>query len=217
VKKLCFPHTKTDYEGGESVKKLGIAFVVMLLVAGIFTCQDCAKAESEASKEELIEINTRKAKYAKSAADIFMSTIDDVMYDELVRSVISESDEQLLAKMLWGEDRQNPMYMRAAVIWCVFNRLDAWNVSVEQSINKTQFSGYSPYNPVEQWAIDLIRDVAVRYALEKNGFDDVGRTLPKRFLFFEYIPPRPENIFKVKKNIGDPTNETWDWSLPSPY
>ena len=193
-------------------KTMSLILALFMLCMPIF-----GLAEAEDSSNENIEINERKARYAVSAADIFMRSIDEIMYDELVRSVISEEDEVLLAKMLWGEDRQNPMYMRAAVIWCVFNRVDAWNQRIEQIINHTQFTGYSPYNPVKDWAVKLVRDVALRYALEKNGFTDVGRTLPKRFLYFEFIPPRPENIFKVRKNISDPANETWDWSLPSPY
>ena len=102
--------------------------------------------------------NTASAiRRSRSEADIFMDSLTDVMREELVRSVLSENDELILARMLWGEDRENPMFMRAAIIWCVFNRMDQSRLPIEQLINQTQFPGYREENPVKDWAIDLIR------------------------------------------------------------
>ena len=157
------------------------------------------------------------ARYSRSEADIFMESLTDVMREELVRSVLSENDELILARMLWGEDRENPMYMRAAIIWCVFNRMDQSRLPIEQLINKTQFPGYREENPVKDWAIELIRDVAVRYVLEQNGFTDVGRVLPKEYLYYEQPPEKRYHIFKTKLKLSDKSNKIWDWSLPSPY
>ena len=160
---------------------------------------------------------TSAARYSRSEADIFMESLTDVMREELVRSVLSENDELILARMLWGEDRENPMYMRAAIIWCVFNRMDQSRLPIEQLINKTQFPGYREENPVKDWAIELIRDVAVRYVLEQNGFTDVGRVLPKEYLYYEQPPGKRYHIFKTKLKLSDKSNKIWDWSLPSPY
>ena len=162
--------------------------------------------------------NTASAiRRSRSEADIFMDSLTDVMREELVRSVLSENDELILARMLWGEDRENPMFMRAAIIWCVFNRMDQSRLPIEQLINQTQFPGYREENPVKNWAIDLIRDVAVRYVLEQNGFTDVGRVLPKEYLYYEQPPGKRYHIFKTRLKLSDKNNKIWDWSLPSPY
>ena len=152
-----------------------------------------------------------------SAADLLIQSIDYVMREELVRSVLSEDDEILIAKMLWGEDRENPLYQRAAIVWVVFNRMDAWGYRIDQIVTTNQFAGYHTGNPVKQWAIDLVRDVAMRYVLELNGFTDTGRVLPREYLFFENIPPRRGHVFKTKEKLSDKTNKTWNWALPSPY
>ncbi len=154
---------------------------------------------------------------SRSEADIFMDSLTDVMKEELVRSVLSENDEIILARMLWGEDRENPMFMRAAVIWCVFNRMDQSKLPIEQLINKIQFPGYREENPVKDWAVDLIRDVTIRYVLEQNGFTDVGRVLPKEYLYYEQPQGKRYHIFKTKLKVGDKENKIWDWALPSPY
>lgn len=158
-----------------------------------------------------------KVEYRTSEADIFMRTLDEVMKDELVRAVLTENDEILLAKMLFGEDRANPTYMRAAVIWCVYNRMDAGHESISSIVNHEIFPGYFPSNPVEQWAIDIVRDVTIRYVLEQNGFTDVGRVLPKEYLWYEQLEGYGYHTFKTTLSINDPACVRWDWSLPSPY
>lgn len=163
------------------------------------------------------DIYESKIMYSKSSADYFMSSLDDVMREELVRSVLSEKDEVLLAKMLWGEDRQHKLYMRAAIIWCVFNRLDLTRIPIDQIVTHDQFPGYLEGNPVKEWAVNLIWDVAIRYVLEQNGFTDVGRVLPKEFIYYEQPIGKTYHVFKTKLKLNDPTNTLWDWSLPSPY
>ena len=166
---------------------------------------------------EMQEISEKKIKYSPSEADIFMMTLDDAMKEELVREVLTESDEILLAKMLYGEDRENPTYMRAAIIWCVYNRLDANKKPISEDVTHEIFPGYMSGNPVKQWAIDIVRDVTIRYVLEQNGFTDVGRVLPKEYRWYEQLEGHRDHVFKTTIKISDPECKRWDWSLPSPY
>lgn len=166
---------------------------------------------------ELQEISEKKIKYSPSEADIFMMTLDDAMKEALVREVLTESDEILLAKMLYGEDRENPTYMRAAIIWCVYNRLDANKKPISEDVTHEIFPGYMSGNPVQQWAIDIVRDVTIRYVLEQNGFTDVGRVLPKEYRWYEQLEGHRDHVFKTTIKISDPECKRWDWSLPSPY
>lgn len=172
---------------------------------------------ADGAENEAVKVQERKVQYAISSTDLFMNTLDDVMKEELVRSVISEADEERIAKMLYGEDRRNPTYMRAAVVWCVYNRMDASNRPISEDIVHDIFHGYRDGNPVEPWAVSIVRDVTIRYVLEKNGFKNVGRVLPKEYMWFEELEGETVNTFKTTIRISDPECKRWDWSLPSPY
>ena len=195
---------------------IAIIMIVMILLLQAFSCAETGLLtfDSPTERETVYE---RKIAHKKTDADVFMASLDDVMKEELVRSVISENDEIKMAKMLWGEDRANPMYMRAAIIWCVYNRMDTGHESIDNIINDTSFPGYRESHPVKDWAVSLIRDVTIRYVLELNGFTDVGRVLPKEYLFYEQPEGKYYHIFKTKLKYNDPSNKIWDWSLPSPY
>ena len=195
--------------------KRTMCFVFALIFLFAFACHASIAENEEAIERE--EEYIRKIQYKRSEADIFMDSLDDVMKEELVRSVLSENDEILLAKMLYGEDRENPMYMRAAIIWCVFNRMEASNKSISDMITPAIFPGYMEGNPVKDWAINIIRDVTIRYVLEMNGFENVGRVLPKEYLWYEQFEGHRDHAFKTTLKVSDPNCILWDWSLPSPY
>ena len=210
-------------KGGECMKQKSIVALLSILLI-LFACINAYSENSnslitftEIENNERENIYYRKIAHKKSEADTFIESLDEIMKEELVRSVISENDEQIMAKMLWGEDRINPTYMRAAIIWCVYNRMDAGHETIENIINQTSFPGYRESHPVKEWAIDLIRDVTIRYVLELNGFKDVGRVLPKEYLYYEQPEGKIYHIFKTKLRYSDPDNKIWDWSLPSPY
>lgn len=119
---------------------------------------------------------------------------------------------ELIAKTLYGEYRGTDKLQQAAVVWCILNRCDAWGMSVEAVITApNQFHGYSPNNPVEPYLYDMAVDVLTRWEREKLGEDDVGRVLPKDYLWFGgngYT-----NTFRNAYSGGD----RWDWSYPDPY
>lgn len=134
----------------------------------------------------------------------------------LIRSVISLEEEIIMAKCLYGEDRYDHSLImnKAGVLWCILNRLDSgeWGDSVEEVVTAPhQFSGYKKGNPAPDWAIDLVRDVVLRYKLEKLGHKDVGRVLPEGWLYFACN--KGANRFRKTYKSRD----YWDWSFPDPY
>ena len=167
---------------------------------------------------QIESLSSKKLQQQISPVDIMMSSMDDAAKEQLVRSILTQSDEDLIAKMLWTEDRMNSYAERAAVVWCVFNRLDAWGGSIQSIVTPDQFPGlvYAQKTTAE-WATWLVRDVTIRYALELAGYEDVGRTLPKRFLYYEEPVGWTHHVFKTKLKITDPDCIWWDWSMPSPY
>lgn len=135
--------------------------------------------------------------------------------DDMVRSVISEADEIRLAQMLYGEDRNcgdaEDTMKQAAVIWCAFNRCDAWEQTVSETITHSQFHGWHREQRHPEWAHEIVRDVAYRYALEKCGMENVGRVLPPEYLFFS-AGGRHE-----KFRTGYRTSDYWGWEWENPY
>ena len=122
---------------------------------------------------------------------------------------------EMLAKTIWAEARGVPSTARqAAVAWCALNRLDAggYGDTLTEVLSKPYQFAYDPDSPVTDEFLTLADDVLCRWYLEKTGAQDVGRTLPEDYLFFE--GDGLENHFRKEY---EKTDDTWDWSLPDPY
>lgn len=122
---------------------------------------------------------------------------------------------EMLAKTIWAEARGVPSTARqAAVAWCALNRLDAgtFGDTLAEVLSKPYQFAYDPASPVTDEFLALADDVLYRWYLERNGVEDVGRTLPEDYLFFE--GDGLENHFRKEY---EKTGDTWDWSLPDPY
>lgn len=119
-----------------------------------------------------------------------------------------------LARTVWGEARGCTTTEQAAVVWCVLNRADRpeWpDDPLEVVQQPNQFSGYDAENPVWPETLALVEDVLDRWELEKTAVGDVGRVLPKEYVFFE--GDGRHNYFRTEYKGGT----IWDWSLNSPY
>lgn len=122
---------------------------------------------------------------------------------------------EMLAKTIWAEARGVPSTARqAAVAWCALNRLDVgtFGDTLAEVLSKPYQFAYDPASPVTDEFLALADDVLHRWYLEQNGVEDVGRTLPEDYLFFE--GDGLENHFSKEY---EKTGDTWDWSLPDPY
>lgn len=126
-----------------------------------------------------------------------------------------EADVEMLARLIWGEARGVASDTeKAAVVWCVLNRVDAerWPDTVAEVITQPhQFSGYSEKHPATDEFKEIAADVLTRYRAEKDGKTDVGRVLPAEYCFFTGDGER--NHF----TIGWKDRKKWDWTLDSPY
>ena len=127
-----------------------------------------------------------------------------------------ESDVILIAKTLYGECRGvESTRERAAVVWCILNRVDASGYACGGSIEdvitfKNQFA-YDENAPVWESLKEIACDVLIRWHDEKQGAENVGRVLPPEYIYF--IGGGNRNHFSIEWK-----GETyWDWSLPSPY
>ena len=126
-----------------------------------------------------------------------------------------------LAKTVWGEARGCSVIEQAAVIWCVLNRVDSGLAYMPDDIISVitqvdghgyyHFRGYNADFPVTDEIYELVVDVLARWELEKTGVENVGRVLPKEFLYFH--GDGVHNYFRDEYSGGN----FWDWSLPNPY
>lgn len=105
---------------------------------------------------------------------------------------------------------------QAAVAWCALNRLDSedpyYPDTLAGVLTQSDAFAWIPDTKVDPELLDLARDVVGRWWREKNGETDVGRTLPKEYLFF--AGRNGENHFR--DNYFAPFTY-WDWSLADPY
>lgn len=120
---------------------------------------------------------------------------------------------ELIGRTIWGEAGGVVSEAeRAAVAWCILNRVDAWGQSIEEVVTKPwQFQGYRPEGDCPQEHIDLANDVLQRWEAEKRGEENVGRVLPAEYIYF--LGDGARNHFTAEYYGTD----YWDWSAPDPY
>lgn len=120
---------------------------------------------------------------------------------------------ELIGRTIWGEaGGVESKAERAAVAWCILNRVDAWGKSIEEVVTAPmQFLGYRPEGECPQEHLDLAADVLTRWNAEKEGEENVGRTLPADYLYFYGDGER--NHFSIEWRSGI----YWSWTLTSPY
>ena len=122
-----------------------------------------------------------------------------------------------IAKTVYGEARGCTTIEKAAVVWCILNRVDLRKTHTPNDIiavvtAPSQFHGYSVNNPVTDDIYNLVNDVLNRWSAEKSGAVNVGRVLPKEYLFFHSKGDGHNYFQKVYQG-----SEVWDWRLENPY
>ena len=105
-----------------------------------------------------------------------------------------------------------PLSHRAAVVWCILNRVDATGSSISSIITAPHQFAWFPSKSYSQEQYDLVKDIFTRWLLEKEGFENVGRVLPKEYKWFH--GDGYQNHFRNAYSGG---YTIWDWSFPSPY
>ena len=140
---------------------------------------------------------------------------DEVDVVELViENNFTNEEIDHIAKTVWGEARGLSKTHQAGVVWAILNRCDDGRFGkgvIGVVTAPSQFAGYRSGNPVDPEIRELVVDVLDRYSQEKAGIKNVGRVLPKEYLYFR--GNGRVNLFSKKWN----SNNVWDWSLESPY
>jgi len=169
------------------MKKLSTFILVTIVVLSMYTC------------------------VAKAA------TLDPIEPDNTQPMIITASDEDIdiLAQLVWAEARGvDSKAEQAAVIWCALNRVDdeRWPDTIAEVVTQPGQFAYSKHDPVTTELRELAKDVVSRWIDEKLGAAEVGRVLPREYVFF--AGRHGHNRFRT---AYEGNGEYWDWSLPNPY
>lgn len=102
------------------------------------------------------------------------------------KAAVPDELAELAGRAVWGEAGGiQDEAQRAAVVWCACNRADAWGMDIWDVLNVGAFHGLAIRGEVPDEHIELAREVLARWALEAEGWVDVGRALPEQYLYFE--------------------------------
>ena len=161
----------------------------------------------------IARMTTTKAIEAQQAAAEQATEPTVIVTEALTPEQIEMTEVELLARVVWGEARGCDKTQQAAVVWCVLNRVDAGYGSIYEVVTAPgQFSGWNVHNPVITSMQEIVIDVLTRWNAEKVCIGDVGRVLPKEYIYF--TGNGEVNLYR--KDYND-YNHMWDWSLPNPY
>ena len=169
-----------------------LAVVCLAIVGAVVVMTSLASADNgsvELPEPEYISADTMVLSRAEAPerANSGLATYE-TFEQALERTKAAVPDElaELAGRAIWGEAGGIQDYtQRAAVVWCACNRADAWNVELDKVLTVDQFHGLAIRGEVPAEHVELARDVLARWTLEAEGWQDVGRVLPSRFLYFE--------------------------------
>jgi hypothetical protein len=192
------------------VKKVWMIAMIVILLCGCFVFGFIAGVKPHADEQ------------AKITAGNSNDVITDEKRIEFDVCPITEEEVEMLAKVMqneaqvvkWNGDKWGVSYKarQAAVAWCVLNRYDSgFGSTLAAIISRPAQFAYDADMQVSDEMMCLAADVVARWWQEKSGVENVGRTLPADYLYFE--GNGRENFF-CKTFNGD---EVWDWTLPDPY
>lgn len=125
----------------------------------------------------------------------------------------TDADAVMIAKVLYNEARGIPSETeKACIVWVILNRVDAGYASTIAGVVTARYQfAYSAKTPVRDDLLSLSYDVLGRWVNEKEGQTDVGRVLPRDYLW--YTGNGLHNLFRNSYN----SRSRWNYSLPSPY
>ena len=189
--------------------------LIALTVEGI--CRSYAALEATTQSTEAVTITTEAPETIETTTEAATITTEaPESIEPETESWIPDGAAELIGRTIWGEaDGVKDPAERAAVAWCILNRVDAWGQSIEEVVTAPrQFHGYrdaETWGECPQRHIDLAADVLERWAAEKAGAENVGRVLPAGYLYF--VGDGERNHFSIEFL----ETNYWDWTLASPY
>lgn len=141
------------------------------------------------------------------------SANEEFVEEDLYIKHYTEQDAIDIAKVLYHECRGVPSKIeQACVAWTILNRVDCYDSTVYSVVRSPNQFAFYESTPVWGELLDLAHDVLDRWSREKDGEENVGRVLPKEYIYFE--GRNGHNYFR--DNYSGSYN-LWDFFLDNPY
>lgn len=192
-----------------SILALGLIILIIVTLSNGIKESKRIKAEEEGTTEVGTTLIEEGTTFSEEGTTYFEEDPAPSL-DDYAEEVV------ILAKLTYCEARGvDSITEQACVMWTVLNRVDAYNETIEEVVLAPYQFCYSSGAPtIADNGCDLKKlaeDVILRWLLEKDGETNVGRVLPKDYLFFNGVDGH--NWFKKECGVG----VSWDYSLLSPY
>lgn len=201
-----------------NIKKITVIICAVIVIAGVIALRaiNYSMHDELVATQESLSAEIEKSTQLSVDLDIANTVIDTLKSEEyVVGTTVTKAEINMLAKTVWGEARGCDRLQQSAVVWCILNRVDAGRGTIAEVITAPgQFHGYSKSHPVTKEIKELVEDVVARWKLEKVTCGDVGRTLPKEYLYFWADSTGPGNVFRDKY---DGNYKKWNWDCFNPY
>ena len=171
-----------------------------------------AASDEENSQTKTFYCNKLDPVFFSSTVRVKVTYAQKVKVEQKLKEY--ETEIVMLSKLVYREARGiKSKAEQAAVIWCVLNRVDSKKFpnSIRAVVTQKNQFAWVANTPVWNSLYNLSRDVVARWLLEDYRIKEVGRTLPKDYLFFAGRKGR--NYFRK----GYRSSSYWNWSLESPY
>lgn len=201
-------------------RKLGVV-LNWLIVAMIIFCTLVAIPTTKnlrTLKQDLGELETSMESLKNQQEELQVQVSHKLKAEQKAQTnqayTVTREEIETLAKIVYQEARGiRENSHKAAVVWCILNRVDDgyWGDTIVEVATYPNAFAWVPDTPVEGELVDLVVDVITRWNYEKEGLSNVGRTLPKDYLYF--TGDGSYNHFTREWGSTD----YWDWSLPDPY
>ena len=160
-----------------------VLFAFLFRILGLADSTQTLPEPEYTPANEIILLRAEAPKRANTGLATY-ETFDEAL--ERAKAAVPDELAELAGRAVWGEAGGIQDYaQRAAVVWCACNRADAWDMDIGDVLNVDAFHGLAIKGEVPAEHVELARDVLARWTLEAEGWVDVGRALPERFLYFE--------------------------------
>lgn len=156
--------------------------------------------------------------YTNKIIEPFSDTIKVYMTKEEIDKIkdevfLYEAEIEMLAKVIYRESRGSSDMHRAAVAWVILNRVDNkdYGNTIKEVITSPNQFAWFDNTPILEEHYNIAYDVVTRWIIEKHGYLNTGRILPKDYLFF--TGDGKFNYFRQNYK----STSYWNWSLPNVY
>ena len=206
-------------------KFIRIGLCIVIILGCIFTITGISTAKT--SEKDKPVVAAAAAKIMNISIENILNESKNIPYSETINIRMSVEDIQkvnselqqltneieMLSKVIYREARGLDATHRAAVVWCILNRVDheGYGDTIQSTLTSPNQFAYYPDTPVLDSHTEIAKDVVTRWLIEHKGYSDVGRVLPQDYLFF--TGDGQFNYFRQNFN----STTFWNWNIDSPY